>query len=98
MSLTEQCLRTISKLDEISMFMTDFKDIREEHIKEFGFKEYSKEFQNASFKKNGNNSGISTTNGFGPGMINGFGTGNNGSMSVTTQLQGGASFVSGEKE
>jgi hypothetical protein len=27
MPLNEQCLRTMSKLDEISMFMSDFKDI-----------------------------------------------------------------------
>ena len=36
MSLTEQCLRTMSKLDEISMFMADFKDIREEFSKDTG--------------------------------------------------------------
>jgi hypothetical protein len=35
-SLTEQCLRTMSKLDEISMFMADFKDIREEYSKDTG--------------------------------------------------------------
>ena len=36
MSVTEQCLRTMSKLDEISMFMADFKDIREEYSKDVG--------------------------------------------------------------
>ena len=36
MSLTEQCLRTMSKLDEIAMFMADFKDIREEYSKDTG--------------------------------------------------------------
>jgi hypothetical protein len=30
MSVNEQCLRTMGKLDEIAMFMADFKDIREE--------------------------------------------------------------------
>lgn len=35
-SLTEQCIRTMSKLDEISMFMADFKDIREEYSRDAG--------------------------------------------------------------
>lgn len=36
MLLSDQCLRTMSKLDEISMFMADFKDIREEYSKDAG--------------------------------------------------------------
>jgi len=36
MPLMEQCLRTMSKLDEISMFMTDFRDIKDEFCREFG--------------------------------------------------------------
>ena len=36
MPLMEQCLRTMSKLDEISMFMTDFKDCKDEFCKDFG--------------------------------------------------------------
>jgi hypothetical protein len=35
MPLMEQCLRTMSKLDEISMFMIDFKDIKEDFCKDF---------------------------------------------------------------
>ena len=31
MPLSEQCIRTASKLDEIAMFMVDFRDIREEY-------------------------------------------------------------------
>ena len=36
MPLMEQCLRTMSKLDEISMFMTDFRDIKDEFCRELG--------------------------------------------------------------
>lgn len=35
MPLMEQCLRTMSKLDEISMFMIDFKDIKEDFCKDY---------------------------------------------------------------
>jgi hypothetical protein len=42
MSITEQCCRTASKLDEISMFLADFKDIREEYIREHGIHSLSK--------------------------------------------------------
>ena len=42
MSISEQCSRTASKLDEISMFLADFKDIREEYTREHGIHSLNK--------------------------------------------------------
>ena len=42
MSISEQCSRTASKLDEISMFLADFKDIREEYVREHGIHSLNK--------------------------------------------------------